>query len=91
MKYISGFKFLLGIWFFVFPFLHITTVEHNLIDDDCQVCSVIGSPQLNSDCGSVLISIIESNFFINNSTVELNPVLNFYIYKLTRAPPKLAI
>lgn len=29
---------------------------HSLADNDCQVCSVSISPELNSDCGSTLLA-----------------------------------
>lgn len=40
-----------GAWTF-----HIAEVHHGVADNDCQVCAVAVSPQLNSDCGTVLLA-----------------------------------
>jgi hypothetical protein len=84
-------KFLFSICFFVFPFLHITTVEHNLIDDDCQVCSVINSPEVNSDFGNNLNLIGENKIYILEPKKDLF-FENIYLISInSRAPPELTI
>ena len=80
-------KFLFSICFFVLPFLHITTVEHNLIDDDCQVCSVINSPEVNSDSGNNLNLNLEHLIYINNFKENLFLENIYFISVNPRSPP----
>jgi len=40
-----------GIWAF-----HIAEAGHDLKDNDCQVCAIFCSPELNSDCGTRLVA-----------------------------------
>ena len=45
---------------------------HHAGDNDCQVCSISGSPQLNSDCGTELLSV-PVNFEIVNRVFFIRP------------------
>ncbi len=47
--------FIGGAWFF-----HMAEA-HNAADNDCQVCATACSPELNSDCGTVLIARPETS------------------------------
>jgi len=92
MNLISKNKYLLSlffVWVIVFTWaLHINENNHSHKNGECQICISITSPQLNSDCGSELISRANLNFFIINLLIELTPFFNFFQYKLTRAPPE---
>ena len=48
---LAGALFIAGAWIF-----HITAAAHNKADDDCRICVIVVSPELNSDCGSELLS-----------------------------------
>jgi|YNPMSStandDraft_2_1061718.scaffolds.fasta_scaffold00638_12 hypothetical protein len=80
-------KFLISIWILVFPFLHITTVEHNIIDDDCQVCSVVNLPEVNSDSGNNLNLNLERLIYINNFKENLFLKNIYFISVNLRSPP----
>lgn len=60
---------------------------HHSLDSDCQVCAISCSPQLNSDCGSVLLyapvnfELFAPVFFIKPAAVEFSPAFQ------GRAPP----
>jgi hypothetical protein len=79
-------KFLISIWILVFPFLHITTVEHNLIDD-CQVCSVVNLPEVNSDSGNNLNLNLERLIYIHNFKENLLLENIYFLSANPRSPP----
>ena len=61
---------------------------HHADDNDCQVCSVSCSPQLNADCGSVLLAaperfeLVIPVFSVSPGAAGLPPAFQ------GRAPPK---
>ena len=60
---------------------------HSPADNDCQVCAAVCSPELNSDCGTELLTRPE-NFTLVAPVLVATPantvaILNFY----GRAPP----
>ncbi len=62
---------------------------HNPADNDCQVCSVSISPELNSDCGSTLLAA-PLNFSLFAPEAPLLPVLVSAVPVFYgRAPPVL--
>lgn len=83
----SSIKLLIATWLLVFPFLHITTVEHNLINDDCQVCSVVNLPEVNSDSGNNLNLNLEHLIYINNFKENLFLENIYFISVNPRSPP----
>lgn len=73
--------FISGAWY-----MHISAA-HAVLDNDCQVCAVVCSPELNADCGSVLLSkpIV---FTVVNAVPGLTPAAGVYSPAfLGRAPP----
>lgn len=40
-----------GVWAF-----HVAETQHDLNDNDCQICAIFCSPELNADCGARLVS-----------------------------------
>jgi len=83
----SSVKLLIATWLLVFPFLHINTVEHNLIDDDCQVCSVVNLPEVNSDSGNNLNLNLERLIYIHNFKENLLLENIYFISVNPRSPP----
>jgi hypothetical protein len=66
---------------------HIASGVHSLLNDNCQLCSVSCSPELNSDCDSNILP--KPEYFI---WFELENRKEFYTVKLfplkdVRAPP----
>jgi hypothetical protein len=80
-------KFLITTWLLVFPFLHITIVEHNLIDDYCQVCFVVNLPEVNSDSGNNFNLNLEHLIYINNFKENLFLKNIYFISINPRSPP----
>jgi hypothetical protein len=83
----SSVKLLIATWLLVFPFLHINTVEHNLINDDCQVCSVVNLPEVNSDSGNNLNLNLERLIYIHNFKENLLLENIYFISVNPRSPP----
>ncbi|OGS06662.1 MAG: hypothetical protein A2270_01425 [Elusimicrobia bacterium RIFOXYA12_FULL_51_18] len=44
---------------------HITESPHNAADDDCQICAVFCSPELNSDGGTLRLTHPDNSSRIN--------------------------
>ena len=62
---------------------------HNLADNDCQICSVSTSPELNSDCGSTLLSAPVNFSFIAPEAPLLPASVSAIPAFYGRAPPAL--
>jgi hypothetical protein len=74
--------FLGGAWVF-----HITETTNDLADNDCQLCAVASSPELNSDCGTVLLVRPENFIFIEPASPELPVKIGVVAGFYSRAPP----
>ncbi|OGS14159.1 MAG: hypothetical protein A2234_10890 [Elusimicrobia bacterium RIFOXYA2_FULL_58_8] len=79
--YLAAALFIGGAWAF-----HMAGA-HDAADNDCQVCAVSCSPELNSDCGSGLITKPEDfrriTPVLSVVPAKMTAVLSFY----GRAPP----
>lgn len=71
-----------GVWAF-----HIAEAGHELKDNDCQVCAVVCSPELNADCGTRLVAKPE-DFTLLAVIPVLLPAAQAGVFSFnSRAPP----
>lgn len=71
-----------GAWAF-----HVVSAAHEAGDNDCQVCSVSCAPELNADCGSVLLASPENFARLEQAALPEPSVLEFSPAFRGRAPP----
>ncbi len=62
---------------------------HNSADNDCQICAVSLSPELNSDCGSALLAAPENFTLLKPEAALLSAVTGAVPVFYGRAPPAL--
>jgi hypothetical protein len=62
---------------------------HNSVDNDCQICAVSLSPELNADCGSALLAAPENFSLLKPEAALLTVITATVPVFYGRAPPAL--